>query len=255
MRRVLWKRLLFGAIAAFVLYYAVREEAVSATALLVVLALVPSIIIHEVSHGLVAYWFGDDTAKRAGRLTLDPIPHVDPFGTLLLPGMLALAGAPVFGYAKPVPVNVGRLRRPRDHGLLVSLAGPAVNIVLAIACALVVAATASGSLVEMLRVEPLSPFFPADSLPAERIRAAGAVTQLFIYAGVANALLASFNLIPIPPLDGSAVIERFLPREWWAGWLTIRKYSMLILFALVFFVSGFLTRVFEPALRIWAWFL
>src|SRR5438477_12764256 len=102
----------------------------SRNTLLFLLALVPSVILHEVSHGAVALVFGDDTAKRAGRLTLNPLRHVDPFGTLILPAILVLAGAAPFGYAKPVPVNVGRLRRPRDHGLLVSLAGPATNLTL-----------------------------------------------------------------------------------------------------------------------------
>ena len=88
---------------------------------------VPSIILHEVSHGYVANLFGDDTAKRAGRLTLNPVAHVDPVGTLIVPALMALSGIGVFGWAKPVPVNVGRLRSPRNQGVLVSLAGPIVN--------------------------------------------------------------------------------------------------------------------------------
>src|ERR671914_1114778 len=97
-----------------------------------VAVLVPSSILHEVSHGVVALAFGDDTAKRAGRLTLNPLPHVDPFGTVLLPLLLSLTSLGVIGYAKPVPVNPGRLRKPRQHSLYVSLAGPAVNVVLAL---------------------------------------------------------------------------------------------------------------------------
>src|SRR5438552_15224267 len=108
--------------------------------LLFLIVLIPSVILHEVSHGAVAYAFGDDTAKRAGRLTLNPIRHIDPFGTVILPLMLVVAGAPAFGYAKPVPVNVGRLRRPRDHGLLVSLAGPASNLGLVVVATVVLRA-------------------------------------------------------------------------------------------------------------------
>src|SRR3954470_15965801 len=99
-------------------------------------ALVVAIILHEISHGIVALWFGDDTAKRAGRLTLNPIPHIDPFGSLILPALGALAHIPVIGWAKPVPVNPNRLRGRRDM-LLVSLAGPATNLSLMLVAAVV----------------------------------------------------------------------------------------------------------------------
>ena len=94
------------------------------------LALVPSIVLHEVSHGWVANFFGDPTAKENHRLTLNPMRHIDPFGTVLLPVLLLISGLPAFGYAKPVPVNVSRLRKPRSQGLYVSLAGPLMNIFL-----------------------------------------------------------------------------------------------------------------------------
>src|SRR5687767_1414831 len=99
--------------------------------------LVPSVILHEISHGAVALVFGDDTAHKAGRLSLNPIRHIDPFGTIILPAMMVLTTGSAFGYAKPVPVNVRRLRNPRNHGLLVSLVGPAVNIVIALLAAAV----------------------------------------------------------------------------------------------------------------------
>src|SRR6267143_1365506 len=108
--------------------------------------LIPAIILHEVSHGVVALAFGDDTAKRAGRLTLNPIAHVDPVGSVALPLLLAVVGAPIFGWAKPVPVNPRNLRNPRQQTLLVSLAGPATNIVLAIATALVLRRATHSSL-------------------------------------------------------------------------------------------------------------
>ena len=95
--------------------------------IIAIAVLIPSVILHEISHGWVALAFGDDTAKRAGRLTLNPIAHIDPFGTIILPALLILTTGRAFGYAKPVPVNVGKLRSPRNQGLLVSLAGPAVN--------------------------------------------------------------------------------------------------------------------------------
>jgi Zn-dependent protease len=186
--------------------------------------LVPAIILHEVSHGVVALAFGDDTAKKAGRLTLNPIAHVDPVGSVALPLLLAVAGAPVFGWAKPVPVNPRNLRHPRQETLLVSLAGPATNIVLAIGAAAVLR-TATHS-----------------SLPID----------VALQFGIINVVLATFNLIPIPPLDGSAIIERFLPANWWPGWLRLRQYSFAILFLLVFLLPGnYLGRLFDFSLNLW----
>src|SRR5213596_149092 len=98
-------------------------------------ALVASIILHEISHGVIALWFGDDTARRAGRLTLNPVPHIDPFGSLILPALGALANIPVIGWAKPVPVNPSRLRNSRCDMLFVSLAGPATNLILMLVAA------------------------------------------------------------------------------------------------------------------------
>ena len=185
--------------------------------------LIPSIILHEVSHGWVALMFGDDTAKRAGRLTLNPLAHVDPFGTIILPALLILTTGRAFGYAKPVPVNPRQLRHPRNEGLLVSLAGPAVNIVLAVAAA-------SG---------------------LHSVHRAGTVRDVIFELGIGNVFLAAFNLIPIPPLDGSAVVERLLPRAWWPKYLQLRQYSFGLLLLIVLLVPGSLNRVFDPALRLW----
>jgi Zn-dependent protease len=110
--------------------YGLRHT-VSSTTLLVLVVVIPSIILHEIAHGVVALWCGDDTAKRAGRITLNPIRHIDPMGTLVLPVLLALSGLGAFGYAKPVPVNPARMRHPRNDAVLVSLAGPATNLILA----------------------------------------------------------------------------------------------------------------------------
>jgi len=186
--------------------------------------LIPAIILHEVSHGVVALAFGDDTAKRAGRLTLNPIAHVDPVGSVALPLLLAVAGAPVFGWAKPVPVNPRNLRNPRQQTLLVSLAGPATNIVLAVGAAVVLRGATHSSL-------------PID---------------LAVQFGIINVVLATFNLIPIPPLDGSAVIERFLPATWWPGWLRLRQYSLAILFVILFLLPGnYLSHLFNFSLNLW----
>jgi Zn-dependent protease len=195
----------------------------------------PSIILHEVSHGVVANHFGDDTAKRAGRLTLNPLAHVDPVGTLLVPGLLALAGGAVFGWAKPVPVTVNRLRDPRQHTLFVSLAGPAVNVALAVL---------AGIVLRLAFRDDLAFAFGARDLPL--------VPRVLFYLGWVNVLLAVFNLLPIPPLDGSALVERALPASWWPSWLKLRQWGLAIIVLLTVYSSRFLDSFFDPALRLWA---
>ena len=194
-------------------------------------AIVPSIILHEVSHGVVALWFGDDTAKRAGRLTLNPIKHVDPFGTILLPFILSLSGLGAFGYAKPVPVNVRKLRNPRQHSLYVSLAGPLTNFAIA--------------WIALLGYRFTRPDFTpfVESLPL--------VPHFFFWLGLVNVLLGVFNLLPIPPLDGSAMIERVLPHAWWPTWLKFRQFGFGILLLLFFVIPGALDRIFNPAIDLW----
>jgi Zn-dependent protease len=191
--------------------------------------LFPSIILHEVSHGWVANMFGDDTAKRAGRLTLNPIAHIDPFGTIILPVLLIATTGRAFGYAKPVPVNPRNLRHPRNESLLVSLAGPGVNIAIAVIAGLL--------LPKYVLFRAPAPWSAAD---------------LLFYLGYANVLLATFNLIPLPPLDGSAVVERLLPERWWPGYLRIRQYSMGVLLIVVLLLPGVLSRVFNWAFHLWA---
>ena len=189
----------------------------------------PSIILHEVSHGWAALHLGDDTAKRAGRLTLNPLAHVDPVGTILLPAVLALSGFGVIGYAKPVPVNVRRLRRPRDHAVLVALAGPATNLAIALVAALLLRAT--GGIDTLREGDPWT------------------LNAVLGVAGVINLLLAFFNLLPIPPLDGSAVVERAIPMRWLRTWYRIRVYSMFVLIGLVLFL-GLGELVIDPAIDV-----
>ena len=202
--------------------------------LLFYVMLAPSIILHEITHGGVALAFGDDTAKRAGRLTLNPIAHVDPLGTVVLPAIMLLSGLGAFGWAKPVPVDPRKLRNPRQQSLLVSLAGPGTNIALALGSALWLALRPADT-VELLSID-------FDLVPA--------VDQAAFLLGLANVLLAAFNLIPFPPLDGSALIERVLPYAWWPGWLRFRQYSILLLFVVAFWLPT--ERLFVPALDLWA---
>jgi Zn-dependent protease len=215
----------------------VRTHHISTFTILLFCALIPSVILHEISHGALALAFGDDTAKRAGRLTLNPVRHIDPFGTIILPALLALSGGGVIGWAKPVPVNVSRLRHPRNEGVAVSLVGPAVNIVLA-----VIAGLAYRFLVPLQ--DKLFTNFSAQ-LP-------GPTWAQFIFVlGYINVLLAVFNLIPLPPLDGSAVVERLLPASLLPGYYRIRPFTMFIPLLLVLLFPGVLQHLFNPAFNEW----
>jgi Zn-dependent protease len=234
-KRALW----ILAIGVFVVALVVHHN-ITTTDIVIFCAVVPSIILHEISHGWVAKAFGDDTAKRAGRLTLNPVVHVDPVGTLLVPGLLALSGLGVFGWAKPVPVNNARLRSPRNQGVLVSLAGPFVNIVLAGIFGFV--------FVHYYR----SNFIGLGGLST--------IGQFIFWASFVNVGLCFFNMIPVPPLDGSVLLERLLPRSWWPTYLRYRQYTMPILLAIVvlnFFLNqnghvGPLTWLIERLYNWWA---
>ncbi|MGH8985826.1 MAG: site-2 protease family protein [Acidimicrobiia bacterium] len=192
--------------------------------------LVAAIILHEISHGVVALWFGDDTAKRAGRLTLNPVPHIDPFGSIVLPAIGALTGLPIIGFAKPVPVTPGRLRNPRRDMLFVSLAGPFTNFLLMAAAALVTRSLLRGGGFLGTGIGSDSPDL---------------AVQIFFAFAVVNLFLGLFNLLPIPPLDGSAMVERILPARWLPGWHRFRPYGILVLFVLVF-STNVVGRVIEP---------
>jgi Zn-dependent protease len=154
--------------------------------------LVVAIVLHEISHGWVADAFGDPTARERGRLSLNPIRHVDPIGTVLLPLVLAVSGAPVFGWAKPVPVVAKRMRKPRLHMMIVALAGPGMNLFLALLAGIALA---------LVRL----------AAPPGGVAAAFLMLNLINFIAI-NIFLAVFNLLPLPPFDGGQVVEGLLPR-------------------------------------------
>ncbi len=212
-----------GILVAVFGYFLIRNGSLQRYQLIYFAVLVPSIILHEVSHGAVALIFGDTTAKRAGRLTLNPLKHIDPFWTILVPAMMVITTGQAFGMAKPVPVNPNAMRDPRNHSLLTSLAGPATNLVLA-AVALVVFKVTQPQ---------------------------GTVADVLALFGAANVVLAVFNMLPIPPLDGSALVERLLPRRLLVPYLRLRQYSFFLFIGLFFLARDLLGNILGPAVELW----
>jgi Zn-dependent protease len=183
------------------------------------LVLIPSIILHEISHGVVALAFGDDTAKRMGRLNLNPLRHIDPVGTLLVPAILSLSGLGAYGWAKPVPVSTNRLRSPRNHTVLVSLVGPLTNIVLAALFGLAFVLTTP---LDVREIVYHGGYYPPTLLG-----------QILFIGGIANIVLAVFNLIPCPPLDGASVLERFIPVRLLPEYYRLQPALMFLPFILI----------------------
>ena len=170
-----------------------------------------AITLHEAAHGYVALRYGDDTAKRAGRISLNPLRHVDPIGTIILPGILLLTGAPIlFGYAKPVPVNFARLRHPRRDSVYVAAAGPAMNLFLAFMSAL---------LFHFLI------FLPPEVIPVFQ--------EMLSLSILINVTLAVFNMLPLPPLDGGRVAVGLLPDGLARPLANLEPYGIFIIFGLL----------------------
>ena len=197
--------------------------------LVILFVAVPAIILHEFAHGWAALCLGDSTARSMGRLTLNPLKHIDPVGTLLIPGLLYASYALgwthsllMFGWAKPVPVNFSALRFPRRDMILVALAGPLVNILLALLMA------------QILRLGWMPRF-----------------SMFFFYGVLLNLGLAIFNLLPIPPLDGSRIVSGCLPRAWAREYSRLEPFGFLVLILLLNFGGlSFVSRLVMVAFRI-----
>jgi len=195
-----------------------------------ILPLVLAIVFHEVAHGRVARHFGDPTALEARRLTLNPLRHVDPVGTVILPGMLALANLPVFGWAKPVPVDPRRMDNSRRDMMLVAAAGPATNLVLA----------AVGAALLGLLARPLGVL---DGGQASGL--VGFIALNLINFVMINIFLALFNLLPIPPFDGSHIVEGLLPRPLAKQYRKVRKVGFALVLVLLIVIPT-LVKGFNP---------
>lgn len=181
--------------------------------------LIFSAIVHEVSHGLMAEQLGDSTARDEGRITLNPLPHIDPFGTILLPLLLLWAGSPIiFGAAKPVPVNFNNLRNPKSGMALVSLAGPLSNFLLAILF----------------------------TIPIKLGLANAIAHPILIQAILINLVLGTFNLVPLPPLDGSKILASVLPDEWVIKILGFERYGFILV--IIFLYLGWLQLILVPVI-------
>ena len=209
----------------------------------VILPLMLAVVLHEYAHGWVANYYGDDTARRQGRLTLNPLVHIDRLGTIIVPLLcLLLPGGFLIGWAKPVPVTPGRLRNPRRDMALVAAAGPAMNFALALLSGLV--------LNILLAIDPtLQNHWPPQPGIAPRTDLLGMLlvplAAMALFSIIINTLLCAFNLIPIPPLDGGRIVLSSLPRAPALMFGRLEPYGMLIILALLFLdsripiISGF----------------
>ena len=187
------------------------------------MAVLFAISVHESAHAWTADKFGDPTAKNQGRVTLNPIAHIDLVGTIIFPAFLILMKAPVFGWAKPVMVNPYNLRDPRKHGMYISAAGPLSNILTAVVGSVIFLVLKS-----MKLVDPVPIFYVTNKNP-------DLLTVLFFYLILISIYLAFFNLLPIPPLDGSGILEGLLKGEALVTYHKIRPYGIIILVGIVWF--------------------
>ena len=201
------------------------------TAVIVGPGIIVAITLHEASHGYVAWKLGDDTAYMLGRVTFNPLRHIDPLGTIILPALLFFTTGYMFGYAKPVPVNFRKLRTPRRDMVLVAAAGPASNILIALASAIA------------LRL-----------MPDTATMTTAVISEIFIYSILFNVIIAIFNMIPLPPLDGGRVAVGLLPYplSWYLA--RLERYGMVILLVALIGLP-FIGQQIGTDLNVFRWFI
>ncbi len=210
-----------------------------------------SVIIHEVAHGIMAYYLGDPTAKYAGRLTLNPLKHLDPFGSVILPLLLLIMRSPIlFGYAKPVPINPYNFRNPKWDGAKVAIAGPGANLLLAIVFGF------SSRLLPLggaIKTGIITAFFKGQAGVLSDLLQTSSIAPIFLifsFIVFINVLLAIFNLIPIPPLDGSHILFTFLPYSMEHIKIFLQQYGMFILLFFLFLIISGIIPLFSLVLWI-----
>jgi len=207
--------MIFELLAAVSVLGAVQKIAVSA------LPIIFAITVHEAAHGYVAKYFGDMTAYQQGRITLNPIKHIDPVGTIVIPAITLVLGGILFGWAKPVPVDFSRLRQPKKDMLWVAAAGPASNLVMIVIWALII---------------KFSVFLPSSfTLPLALMGAVGVMI---------NTVLMVLNLLPLPPLDGGRIAVSLLPNRMAYKFAMLERYGFIILLVLLF--TGVLSKILNP---------
>ena len=197
---------------------------------LLAIAILPTlfaIVVHEVAHGWVAYRLGDSTAYMMGRLTLNPIKHIDPFGTILVPAILIYTTGYAFGWAKPVPINWHNLKYPKRYIALVAIAGPGSNLLMAVAWGLIIKF--------------------ASLLPASMEFISMPLSYMGLFGILINTVLMVFNLIPIPPTDGGRIVTSLLPPKMADAVSRVEPYGMFILVALL--LSGILWQIIGPVIN------
>lgn len=191
-----------------------------------ILSFVPAIVFHEAAHAFAAYKLGDTTAKDRGRLSFNPLRHVDPFGTVILPFLLMAMNMPIFGYAKPVPYNPRAFKDPRKGDLIVGLAGPCANLIMAcLAAAIAWAIFSFAPVVSLVRTSEFFAYFFLLFLP------------LF---ALINLYLMFFNLLPIPPLDGSSIFAFLLPERFLPQYYKVEQYAFPVFMIVVILLPQFL---------------
>lgn len=237
---ILNRKALWIAGVALIAYFAIQRQILTVSLGLEVLAAIIALVLHEISHGLVALYYGDHTAAKSGRLRLNPLAHIDPFGTLILPAILLLMHLSPIGYAKPVPIDPNKLRHRNKAMLVIALAGPFTNLLLSIIAGIA------------LRIFVYSNSYSGNLPLLNGLNNSSTIIGYFwIYFGIINAIYFVFNMLPIPPLDGSAILRRVIGEAGYHRVASSMKIFIPILLLLIFIFPTLLSQIFNPVIKLW----